>query len=168
MSTGLAYSYCPYPYTDSGSSGVSPESEQLSVRRIEILTSVSERTQESKLSRIKKAIDTLKKLNQTYSIDDWDGRGALAIPVNACEEAVQLILQLPDKYTMPEIIPETTGEVGLEWYVNPYQVLLLSLAGNGYIYFSGLFGYKNTEYGSKPIAGQLDTKIISLLDEVTI
>jgi len=166
MSTGLAY--CSYPYTDSGSSGVSSESKQFSVIRSEILRSVSERTQERKLSRINNANETLKILNQSYSIDDWDGRGALAIPVNACEEAFQLISQLPEKYPMPEIIPETTGEVGLEWYVNPYQVLLLSLAGNGYIYFSGLFGYKNAEYGSKPIAGQLDRKIILLLDEVYI
>ena len=168
MTSTVQCDSCPNPFFwfISTSPGVSEESEKLRKQDDETQKLQLQRASETSVSRIHEARGTLQDLNQNYRIADWDGRGALPIPNAAIIEAERIIAQLPEGYPMPDIFPETTGEVGLEWYVNPYRVLLLSLAGDGYIYFAGLYGFKNADHGSKPLATQLNKKIISLLEDV--
>lgn len=158
--------FCPNPFFGLGSPGVSRESDTLREEGFKTLTRELEWSQEGKFSRLKKAENILEDIYNDHSSAGWDGRDALAIPYSAINEAKNLLVQIPEKFPMPEIIPEPTGEVGFEWYINPYKVLVLSLAGDGYIYYSGLFGFKNADHGSKPLAGQLHKKIIFLLEEV--
>lgn len=169
MTSTVQCDYWPNPYSGFQfltSPGVSEEANKLREQDVKTQNLESQRACETSFSRTNNASGTLHDLFQNCRMTDWDGRGAAPIPYAAIEEAKQVIAQLPEDYPMPEIIPEITGEVGLEWYVDPYRVLLLSLAGDGYIYFAGLYGFKNADHGSKPLAVQLNKKILSLLDDV--
>lgn len=158
----------PYFGSIFGSRGVSDESAKLERQDIETRNRDLVRASESNLSRIINAKSNTKLLDLYAKCKNanWDGRDALPIPFNAILEAEQVLTQLPKEFPLPEIYPERTGEVGLEWYRSPYCVLVLSLAGDGYIYYSGLFGFKNADYGSKRLAGQLNKKIVSLLEDI--
>lgn len=148
------------------SQGVSEAANCLKNKNNEIKNLNFNSALETGASRVNAISKALEELFLECKIEDWDSRGANAIPRQAVEDAKLVIELLPTDYPMPEIFPEVTGEVGLEWYVNPYRVLVLSLPGDGYIYYSGLYGYKITDYGSKLFAGQIDKKIISLLEEI--
>ena len=115
---------------------------------------------------IKLSGSVLRELYRECSVADWDGRDAAPISEAAIIDAVRVASQLPERYPVPEIIPIATGDVGFEWYIDPYRVLSLSVAGDGYIYYAGLFGFKNADHGSKPLAGKLNEKVMSLLGEV--
>lgn len=167
MTTAVQCDFCPNPYLGAllTSPGVSDESN-LCEREIKAQVSELQSARDTGIVRAQNAHGKLNNLFKDCRSVGWNGRDATPIPRAAIVEAEQLIALIPERYPMPDIIPETTGEIGLEWYVDPYRVLLLSVAGDGYIYYAGLYGFKNADHGSKPLAGQLNKKIISLLDDV--
>jgi len=168
MTSVVQCEFCPDPIFGFPpiSPGVSNESNELVKLDIDAKRHELERASVSRLSRVLDAIPSLKSLYQSCRHESWDGRDARPIFDQAFIEAEQLISQIPEKYPMPEIIPEVTGEIGLEWYINPYRVLLLSVAGDGYVYFAALYGFKDSEHGSKKLTGTLNKKIQSLLGEL--
>lgn len=146
--------------------GVSEEADTVLKKNNETRESQLFPSQDSQLARAYDSRLELDKIIGECSDTDWNGTDALPIPVEAADQAEQIIAQIPIKYPIPEINAEPTGDISLEFFVDPYCVLLLSIPGDGFLYFSGLFGYKNTDHGSKPINGQLDEKILLLLEEV--
>lgn len=168
MTSTVQCDFCPNPklglfFT---SPGVSEESETLRKQDIETQKHDLQRTDESQISRICDAGSKLIEIYKNCRKADWDGRDALPIPRAAIAEAEQLIALIPKHYPMPDIIPEPSGEVGFEWYIGPYRVLLLSIAGDGYINYAGLYGFKDADYGSKPLTGKLNKKIVTLLEDL--
>lgn len=168
MTSLVQCDFCPSPYFGFPvtSPGVSDESNKLREQDRETQIRELSRALENPFSRIQDAQAKLTEIDRNCCQANWDGRDAAPIPYAAIIEAEHLIAQLPEKYPMPDIIPERTGEVGFEWYIDPYHVLLLSAAGDGYVYYAGLYGFKDADHGSKPLTGKLNKKILSLLDQL--
>lgn len=77
----------------------------------------------------------------------WDGEDAEAIPFAAVGEAEKLLNVLPSSIPAPEILPEPTGSIALEWYQRRDRVYVLSVSGKKGIEFAGLLGRGNEIHG---------------------
>lgn len=94
------------------------------------------------------AIDTIINLPQRYREKNWDGLDAAPIPETAFQEARTFLRKLPPSITMPEVIAEPDGYLGLEWYANKWLLYVVSFNGTGVLSCSGLIGSERS-YGPR-------------------
>jgi len=85
-------------------------------------------------------LQSLEDLFEECSEEGWDGNEASPITEDAYLEARRLISNLPINLRMPEVVPEPSGEIGLEWSKGKDRVFVLSLSGRNEIVYAGLFG----------------------------
>ena len=98
-------------------------------------------------ARIADPLITLYRLYEQCREEHWDGENAEAIPLAAVVEAQQLITLLPSSVPAPELLPEPTGSIALEWYKRRDHVYVLSVYGKKTIEFAGLLGRGNEVHG---------------------
>ena len=94
----------------------------------------------------------LKSLNEVYDEcleANWDGYGASPIFPEAYFEASKLLRIIPASFPMPEILPEPSGEIGLEWYKERDFSFVISVGGKNIITYAGRFGKNNEIYGTE-------------------
>ncbi len=103
--------------------------------------------------KVAKLISSMQNLCQEYSSQGWDGYDAEPIFRSACDEAMRFIRLLPFNIDLPEVVPEPTGSIALEWYKRKDHLFVASLSGNGTIEYAGLFGSGNKSYGSERLGG---------------
>lgn len=104
-------------------------------------------------------------LNEIYgecSIADWDGVGARPITIDAYEEARKIIATLSSSIPMPDIIPEPSGSLAMEWRKTGEELFIISLSGKSRIVYAGIFGTNNV-HGSEYFAGVLPPSLIQHL-----
>lgn len=74
------------------------------------------------------------------SEEDWDGYGAKPIKEEAYLQALELVDALPSSLPLPEVIPERSGDLALEWSKGKRAVLVISVSGEKMIQYAGIFG----------------------------
>lgn len=113
---------------------------------------------------LEEALQSLKEVFQECSEEGWDGYDALPISEEAYLETRRLLESLPltSFIPMPEIIPEPTGEIGLEWSKGPDMVFVISVRGKNEIVYAGLFG-RNKTHGIEYFSESLPPVIIENL-----
>lgn len=99
--------------------------------------------------RRSQAIDQVIDAYRSCSRQDWDGRGAVPLSRTACIEAIRFLQNVSIFYPIPEIVPNSDGDISLEWYRRPHYLFAVTFAGIGKIYFAGLFGKGNRQHGSE-------------------
>jgi hypothetical protein len=92
---------------------------------------------------------SLFEIYKEHSEENWDGEGARPITRDAYLEAREFLRLLPAIFPTPEIVPEPTGEIAMEWYKDQGRVFVISFAGNGVITFAGIFGQHATLHGTE-------------------
>ena len=92
------------------------------------------------LGRKTDVLQSLEDLFEECSEEGWDGNEASPITEDAYLEARRLIDNLPINLRMPEVVPEPSGEIGLEWSRGKDRVFVVSLSGRNEIVYAGLFG----------------------------
>lgn len=105
----------------------------------------------------------LVKLFQVYqecSENNWDGYDAQLISKKAYFEAEKLIRLLPSHIKEPEIVPEPTGEIALEWYQGKRFTFVISVGGNNLITYAGLFGSTSKAHGTEYFGAEVPAMII--------
>lgn len=126
-----------------------------------------EQVQEHQLrptSRGKKINDLweiLDKVQNDCKKPDWDGEGAGPLSQDAVNELKILFKALPLSSMTPDIVPEPTGGIGLEWRSGKDAILSLGLSGNGFVTYSTIIGEGESKYGTERFFG----KIPSLVEE---
>lgn len=99
--------------------------------------------------RLDNAVATLNDVYQECCESNWDGYGAQAITEEAYQEAFKLLTLLPSNVPMPEVVPEPSGAIGLEWSKGRFFVFVASVCGENFITYAGVFGVNKihgTEY----------------------
>jgi hypothetical protein len=105
-------------------------------------------------------IQRLREIAARASAPRWDGEDASPVSVEAHREALQLICMLPSSVPVPDIYPEATGAICLEWYGGkPGHVLVLAVSGVGRIEYSVLNEDGSEGHGRAPFHGGLPRKI---------
>jgi len=104
----------------------------------------------------------LKELKDTFdecSSENWDGYNAKPLSVEAYNEAKQILESLLiTSMPLPEIVPEPSGSIGLEWYRDKKHIFIISLAGNKTITYAGIFGEGDRDRGTESFAKDLPSK----------
>lgn len=110
------------------------------------------------------ALQSLDRVFEECSQEGWDGDGASPVTEDAYLEARRLIMSLPtiSFFPMPEIIPEPSGEIALEWSKGNRQVFVASVSGKNQIVYAGLFGVNKT-HGIEYFGDSLPSAIIENL-----
>jgi hypothetical protein len=87
----------------------------------------------------------------------------LPITKYAYIEAKRLIESLPlTSFPIPEVVPEPSGEIGLEWYREERQVFVASVSGRNEIVYAGLLGV-NKSHGTEYFGDSLPSIILGNL-----
>jgi hypothetical protein len=71
----------------------------------------------------------------------WDGHGARPISISSSLAAMAVVERLPDGIQEPEVVPEPTGEIGLEWYGGKDLVFTVAVSPDRIVY-AGIMGVK--------------------------
>lgn len=93
------------------------------------------------------AINTVYEISLECANEDWDGYGALPVSEDANYEARKILQLLPSSVPMPEVLPEPSGDIGLEWRKGRNH-FVISVSGNNEITYAGIFG-KNRIHGTE-------------------
>lgn len=165
MTVAIACEHCPPPWINTNSPGVSPESKIIGLETRETQRRGLELAEDNPFSRLQIARQKLTAIYNECNEDDWDGLGARAVPIEAIEESLDFVAKIPLDYPMPEIYPEE-GEITLEWHTGRYKTVLLSVRGDGFVYYNGLFGFKDADSGSKSLRDKINPEVISYLDKL--
>jgi hypothetical protein len=98
------------------------------------------------LGRQDETLHSLAELFEECSVEGWDGYNALPISEEAYLEARKIIQSFPitSLIPMPELTPEPTGEIALEWRKGSRYILVASVKGRSEITYAGLFGLNKT------------------------
>jgi len=123
---------------------------------------VGELTKAETLGRQDQVLRSLAEVLKECSKEGWDGYEALPINEDAYLEAKRLILSLPITIPMPEVTPEPTGEMALEWSRGNRRVFIASVSGKNQIVYAGLFGINKT-HGIEYFGDSLPSAILENL-----
>lgn len=122
--------------------GTSPESEKMLGMLKEALDRLFETS-----GKYQRAADTIAALDDVYQEcceSNWDGYGAQPITEEVYQEAFKLLTLLPSNFPMPEVVPEPTGGIGLQWSGGKRLVFVASVRGENFITYAGIFGVNKT------------------------
>lgn len=103
------------------------------------------------LNKISSVLFDLDRIFRECSVKNWDGYGAKPLIREAYFEVVQFLYTLPLETSLPEISPQPTGEIGLEWRKGDQAIFLLSFSGEKLITYAGVFGPKGRFHGIEGI-----------------
>lgn len=87
-----------------------------------------------------KTFSLVEEVYKECSEEDWDGYGAKPIKEEAYLQALELVDALPSSLPLPEVIPERSGDLALEWSKGRRAVLVISVSGETVIHYAGIFG----------------------------
>jgi len=127
-------------------------------------TIVAKFRETSTLGYLDDVYQSLDEIFEECSEENWDGYDALPISEDVVLEAKRLIESLPatSSIPMPEIVPEPTGEIGLEWYKSKRSVFVVSVNGKNEAAYAGLFG-PNKTHGEEYFGDSIPSVIIDNL-----
>jgi hypothetical protein len=94
--------------------------------------------------------------------ENWDGYGAKSVNHYSYFYARQFLDILPLGLPNPDIGVDPDGEISFEWYCSPRRVFSISVAPNGDLNYSGLFG-ANTVYGTESFGDELPLALLNNL-----
>jgi len=165
MTVAIPCPQCPSPYKYANSPGVSDEAEIIVFQTKVVQQRGLVLADDNPSIRYQTAAEKLYEIFEECMENDWDGLGSAAVSYEAIENALDLVTQIPMQYPMPEIFPED-GEVTFGWNAGRYKKFLISVRGDWFAYYNGIFGFKDTDYGMKKLRDKLDPEIIRHLDRL--
>lgn len=122
--------------------GCSPEADRVLLLLDDALDHLSNTGAESQ--RLEDAVNALDDVYQECCEANWDGYGAEPTSEDAYQEAFKLLGLLPSSIPLPEIVPEPSGGIGLEWSRGKRFVFVASVRGENFITYAGIFGVNKT------------------------
>jgi hypothetical protein len=84
------------------------------------------------------AIAKVASIGREYAHPDWDKGGERAVMPATVENALKLLHSLADALVEPEISADPDGYIIYEWQASPKDVVTVSIAPDGVIYYASL------------------------------
>ena len=116
--------------------------------------------------RFDSARKSLFEISRECSEINWDGYGAKPITSETYFEALGFIDLLPEDLEPPDIVPEPTGKIGLEWRKGTKTIYVIALGGKNLISYAGIFGPGNETHGTENFAEFIPETIIEHLNRL--
>lgn len=99
------------------------------------------------------------------SSPNWNGYGAEPVSQESFEKAKYFISMLPAWTPVPAVSASPSGQIMLEWYRAPKQILSVSVSPIGQLHFSALVGNEES-YGVRELLDKAPEDISKLIREV--
>lgn len=115
---------------------------------------------------LRSAFENLDEIMETCSHENWDSYGAKIISDGAYREARRFIQSLPATFPQPNISPEPSGGITLEWYKDPNHVFYAILSGSGVVTYAGLYGVDNQDSGTVYFVDSLPASIMEKIRSI--
>ena len=96
------------------------------------------------------------------SVIGWDGYDAIPISVESFLGTLEILEQLPNNILPPDVVPEPTGEIALEWRVRNELLFSLTVSGRTLVY-AGIFGGSSRQHGEEQFFDLVPKTISDLL-----
>lgn len=120
------------------------------------------------LERRAQLIQDLRETFGECSIEDWDGYGALPIQEQAVLEAERFIGVMPAFMPDPEIAPEPSGDIGLQWSFGENRILTVSFEGRDIITYAAILGSsERTKCGKEKFNNSIPQVILKGIEEIS-
>jgi len=113
------------------------------------------------------AINSLYEMYDDCSEPGWDGYGSEAVDQVTFDEAYKFLNSLPSWISMPEIVPESNGDIGFEWYFGKDKVFVVSVEGSGQLNYAGILGLGNKAHGTEIFDGTIPKSIIENISRIS-
>lgn len=75
------------------------------------------------------------------------------------------LLSLPSWMPLPEIVPESDGEIAIEWDQSPTEIFSISIGEQSAIHFAGLFGKDKERHGVEPFEGIISEELLYYIEQ---
>lgn len=141
--------------------GLSDESKQIRSGLLKILAEVRQPISFSWREMLK---DELDEIVQECSEGGWDGYDAEPVSSESAAVAQQLIDVLPEHIDVPNVVPEPSGEIALEWQSGGQKYFSVTVSGTVLVY-AGIFGGFCKKYGEEQFFGALPTTVLQILSQ---
>ena len=141
-------------------SQVSLDYEKPPVSKRESRTRLSDKLHEVEL--------LLKEIMQEADEAAKENPEAQAIPRAAYDESLSVLKVILRDVSMPDLMGLEDGGICFEWRKGPEKIFTLSLYGNGYVIFVGIFGEKDKMRGVTPLLGkrtQIPRTLLEIISE---
>lgn len=112
------------------------------------------------------AFNALARIAAEKAMPNWDGYDAEPIDRLSYRKAIEFIKAIPLGLSLPSIGAEPDGQVTLEWYRSPHQLLSVSVDPRGELHYAALLG-PETVYGTVPFFGDIPGSVLSLINRAT-
>jgi len=136
--------------------GVSPESETLTSIHDEFNYAVS-RT--SFGQRMLPPFCDLEEVFIECLDDGWDGYDARPLSIAAYTDALNFLRLIPTSFCAPDIVPEPSGGIGLEWISSDAGRFIISFDGSGTYAYAGIYNTGARARGIEPMSDSFPKEI---------
>ncbi|MGH2637687.1 MAG: hypothetical protein ACRDF4_00100 [Rhabdochlamydiaceae bacterium] len=99
---------------------------------------------------------------QSCASSDWDGYGAEPVSTESASATLQLIDALPEYILPPDVVPEPSGEIALEWRTGDQRHFTVAVSGPIVVY-AGIFGGSSKKYGEERFFDGLPSAVLEIL-----
>lgn len=110
-------------------------------------------------------------LRETFSecsSENWDGYGALPLKEQAVLEAERFIAVMPIFMPDPEIAPEPSGDIGLQWSFGENRILAVSFEGRNIVTYAAILGSpERTKYGKEFFNDSIPQEVVLGVEEIS-
>jgi len=89
----------------------------------------------------------------------WDGHRAQAISRATYDRARLFLESLPSTVPAPDIVPETDGDIAIEWERGPQHMFSVSIGAMGRVNFVGVYG-EEERHGIEPFDGVISPDLL--------
>jgi hypothetical protein len=117
---------------------------------------------------LSKTFKILQEIFYEYSVAGWDGYDAQPISEDSFKETIRFLQMLPFAMPIPEVVPEPSGQIALEWYESQDYIFVVSLSGKKLIDYAGLFGEGNKTYGTERFKKTIPNTIIENVNRLYV
>jgi hypothetical protein len=107
----------------------------------------------------REALLALDRAYQQARREDWDGEGALPVPLGAYRNALSVLRALPTALPLPDIFADSDGDISMEWFSNPSKVFAVAVSWDGTLHYAGLFG-ESVSKGKESLVESLPPSIL--------
>ena len=111
------------------------------------------------------ALEDLYSVAQKYSAPNSSGERSDPVSDDVYNYAYRLIEALPFGTPKPSIGAEPDGQITLEWYASPNQVLSVSVSPDAELHYAALIG-ENRSYGTEAFSGEVPSTILLLIERI--
>ena len=107
-------------------------------------------------------LDEISQVSQSCDKQGWDGYDAEPISSESAIRAAQLIELLPNSIQTPNVVPEPSGDISLEWRTADQKDFSLGVSGQNLVY-AGIFGGSSKAYGEERFSRGLPSTVLEIL-----